>query len=133
MQLEEHIRIIALSGDWVKLVDGMLDESLMIQSSTCTIGTTQKRGLSGRRNRKQSAVSEVTADGCRDQSFEWWRGGKLSKIIFQRAILPRSLVRKAARQGNYDALAFHFLKNSLTTSPLIVSILPPPPPPPISF
>ena len=100
----------------------MLVESPMIQSSTCAIGTTQKRGLSGRRNRKQSAASEGTAAGCRDQSFDWWQGGKVSKLIFQKAILPRSVVRKAARQGNYDSLAFPFMKHNPTTSPLLVSI-----------
>lgn len=98
LQLEEHINIIALSGDWVKLVDGLLVESSVIQSATSTVGTTQKRGFSGRRNRKLSAASEVTADGCHDQGFCWWQGGKLSKLIFQRAILPRSVVKKAARQ-----------------------------------
>lgn len=99
MQLEEHINIIALSGDWVKLVDGLLVESSVIQSATSTVGTTQKRGFSGRRNRKQSAASEVTVDGCHDQGFYWWQGGKLSKLIFQRAILPCSVVKKAARQS----------------------------------
>lgn len=100
LQLEEHISIIALSGDWVKLVDSSLVDSSMVQNATCTVATTQKRGLSGRRGRKQSAASEVTADGCPDQSFVWWQGGKLSKLIFQKAILPHLVVRKAARQGN---------------------------------
>ncbi|KAL0460100.1 UNVERIFIED_CONTAM: DDT domain-containing protein PTM [Sesamum latifolium] len=31
--------------------------------------------------------------------FTWWRGGKLSKLMFQRGILPCSMIRKAARQG----------------------------------
>lgn len=100
LQLEEHISIIALSGDWVKLVDGLLAESSVIQSAPCTVGTTQRRGLGGRRNRKQSSTSEMTADGCPDQSFDWWRGGKLSKLIFQKAILPCCVVKKTARQGN---------------------------------
>lgn len=100
LQLEEHISIIAFSGDWVKLVDGLSVDPSVIQGATCTVTTTHKRGLSGRRNRKQSAASEVTDDSCHDQSFSWWQGGKLSKLIFQKAILPRLVVKKAACQGN---------------------------------
>ncbi|KAG2674517.1 hypothetical protein I3760_13G140600 [Carya illinoinensis] len=105
LELEEHISIIALSGDWVKLVDSSLVDSSMVQNATCTVATTQKRGLSGRRGRKQSAASEVTADGCPDQSFVWWQGGKLSKLIFQKAILPHLVVRKAARQGGWRKIS----------------------------
>ncbi|XP_050368093.1 DDT domain-containing protein PTM-like [Argentina anserina] len=97
LKLEENIRNIALSGEWIKLVDDLLVESSAIQGPTCTAGTTQRRG--SRRSRKQSAVQDVVDDDCNDKSFVWWQGGKLSKIIFQRAILPKSLVKRAARQG----------------------------------
>ncbi|KAM5584379.1 DDT domain-containing protein PTM-like [Rosa sericea] len=99
LKLEENIRTIALSGEWIKLVDDLLVESSVIQGPTCTVGTTQRRAPYSRRGRKQSAIQEVIDDDCNDKSFVWWQGGKLSKIIFQRAILARSLVKKAARQG----------------------------------
>ncbi|KAL6195903.1 hypothetical protein ACLB2K_031520 [Fragaria x ananassa] len=98
LKLEENIRTIALSGEWIKLVDDVLVESSVIQGPTCTVGTSQRRGPYSRRGRKQSAIQEVIDDEY-DKSFVWWQGGKLSKIIFQRAILPCSLVKKAARQG----------------------------------
>ncbi|CBI17094.3 unnamed protein product, partial [Vitis vinifera] len=98
LELEENIRIIALSGDWVKLVDNWLVEASVTQSATSAIGSTQKRGP-GRRSKRLSGVSEVADDRCLDKDFTWWRGGKLSKHIFQRGILPRSAVKKAARQG----------------------------------
>ena len=103
LQLEENIRIIALSGDWVKLVDNWLVEASVTQSATSAIGSTQKRGP-GRRSKRLSGVSEVADDRCLDKDFTWWRGGKLSKHIFQRGILPRSAVKKAARQGRIKLL-----------------------------
>lgn len=101
LQLEENVRIIALSGDWIKLVDDWLVESCLMQNATSIVGTTQKRALSARRNRKQSASCEVTADSCHEKSFIWWQGGKQSKLIFQKAILPHSMVKRAARQGSF--------------------------------
>ncbi|PSR86517.1 DDT domain-containing protein [Actinidia chinensis var. chinensis] len=101
LEFEENIRIVALSGDWVKLVDNWSIETSVTQSATCATGLTQKRGPSGRRGRKPSAVSEVTSDDHLDDlnDFNWWRGGMLSKRISQRGVLPRSVVKKAARRG----------------------------------
>lgn len=97
MQLEENIRCIALSGNWFKLVDDWFLETSTIQNAPSTVGTTvQKRGP-GRRSRKQS-VSDVPCHDRSDASFLWFRGG-LSKLVFQRAALPQSIVARAARQG----------------------------------
>ncbi|KAL2328516.1 hypothetical protein Fmac_021943 [Flemingia macrophylla] len=98
LKLEENIRTIAFCGDWVKLMDDWLVEFSMVQSATSTLGTTQKRGPSGRRYKKRSAMDEASTDGC-SKSWVWWRGGKFTKFIFQKAVLPKSMVRKAARQG----------------------------------
>ncbi|XP_022729201.1 DDT domain-containing protein PTM-like isoform X2 [Durio zibethinus] len=99
LDLEENISVIALSEDWIKLMDDWVVEPSVIQSTSSTVGLPQKRGPGGRRCRKQSVASEVTADDCDDKSFDWWRGGKLSTHVFQKAILPGSMVRKAAQQG----------------------------------
>ncbi|XP_062105255.1 DDT domain-containing protein PTM-like [Humulus lupulus] len=99
LQLEENIRIIALSSDWDKLVDDWLVEYSAVQNAMPTAGATQKRGPVGKRNKKQAAMSELTTDGSREKSFVWWQGGKQSKLVFQKAILPLSMVRRAARQG----------------------------------
>ena len=101
MQLEENIRLIALSGDWVKAMDDWLVESSVTQSSASIIGTTQRRGVNGKRHRKHSGVIDVAADGCHDKSFVWWRGGTLLKLVSNKAILPQSMVKRAARQGIY--------------------------------
>ncbi|KAA3455501.1 DDT domain-containing protein PTM-like [Gossypium australe] len=99
LDLEENISLNALSLDWVKLMDDWLVDSSVIQSTSSTVGFPLKRGPGGRRRRKQSVASEVTADDCDGKSIDWWRGGKLSTHVFQKAILPASMVRKAAQQG----------------------------------
>ncbi|CAJ1955813.1 unnamed protein product [Sphenostylis stenocarpa] len=97
LKLEENIRTIAFCGDWVKLMDDWLAEFSTIQSAASTLGTTQKRATCGRR-KKQSSINKVTAGGC-PENFAWWHGGKFSKSVFQKAVLPKSMARKAARQG----------------------------------
>ncbi|XP_021609320.1 DDT domain-containing protein PTM isoform X2 [Manihot esculenta] len=99
LELEENIRTIALFGDWAKAMDDWLVDSPVIQCSTSTIGTTQKRGPGGKRHRKQSGMSDIRDGGSDDKSFVWWRGGKLLKHVFLKASLPQPVVRRAARQG----------------------------------
>ncbi|OVA17876.1 zinc finger protein [Macleaya cordata] len=100
LELEENIRLVAFSKGWVKLVDDWLVESSGTQSGTCSVGPTPKRP-GGRRNKKQSATSEIKTEPCDDDSknFRWWRGGKLLKLVFQKGILPCPIVKKAARRG----------------------------------
>ncbi|KAJ4907966.1 PHD finger family protein [Raphanus sativus] len=96
LELEESICSIALSSDWLKLMDDWLIEHSMFQSVRVTVGATQKRGPGKRRQRNQS---EVTAEGSNDDSFTWWRGGKLSKAILLKAVLLKPMIQKAAWQG----------------------------------
>lgn len=94
------MRTVALSGDWIKLVDTGPTQLSTSQIAANAAGSTQKR-RPGRRGRKPSVVVEVASDDCQDTSndFTWWRGGTLSKLMFQRGVLPSSMIRKAARQG----------------------------------
>lgn len=78
-------------------MDDWLVEFPTIQSATSTLGTTQKRAPSGRRNKKKSSIDEATVNVSKEGM--WWRGGKVTKYIFQSAALTKSMVRKAARQG----------------------------------
>lgn len=103
-QLEENICSIALSGNWLKPMDDWLTEHSIFQNAPVTIGATQKRGPGKRRQRNQAA--EVTAEGSNDDSFTWWRGGKLSKVVLLKAVLSKPKIRKAAWQGNLVWLCF---------------------------
>lgn len=103
LQLEENICSISLSSDWLKLMDDWLIEHSIFQSAPVTVGATQKRGPGKRKQRNQA---EVTAEGSNDDSFTWWRGGKLSKVILLKAVLLKPVIRKAAWQGNLVWLSF---------------------------
>ncbi|KAJ8559629.1 hypothetical protein K7X08_003687 [Anisodus acutangulus] len=98
-EFEENIRFVAFSGDWFKLVDGGASESSTTHSAAGTVESTHKH-KPGRRGRKPSLV-KVTAYDCQDKlkDFTWWRGGRLSKLIYHKATLPRSILKKAARHG----------------------------------
>ncbi|KAK4780164.1 hypothetical protein SAY87_016270 [Trapa incisa] len=98
LKLEEHIYPVAFSGDWFKPVDDCLAEYSVSQSATGANGTIQKRGP-GRPSKKQSLVSETTENECLEKSFCWWRGGKLSKVLLTKAVLPCSMIKGAARQA----------------------------------
>lgn len=94
LQLEEHIRPVAFSPDWLKVVDDWMVESSGVQNNTNPTGATQKRP-GGRRSKKQ----EVDPGGDDLRIVTWWRGGKLSKQVFQKGILPCSIIKRAARKG----------------------------------
>ncbi|KAF3542244.1 hypothetical protein DY000_02000999 [Brassica cretica] len=96
LELEENVCSIALSSDWLKLMDDWLIEHSIFQSVRVTVGATQKRGPGKKRQKNQA---EVTAEVSNDDSFTWWRGGKLSKVILLKAVLLKPTIRKAAWQG----------------------------------
>ncbi|XP_023636448.1 DDT domain-containing protein PTM isoform X2 [Capsella rubella] len=96
LELEENICSIALSSDWLKLVDEWLIEHSIFQSAPVTVAGTQKHRPGKRRQRNQA---EITAQGSDDDSFTWWRGGKISKVILLKAVLLKPKRRKAASQG----------------------------------
>ncbi|KAK6936155.1 DDT domain [Dillenia turbinata] len=98
LQLEENIRQVAFSGDWLKLVDDSSVGSSLAHNATNAVALTQKRGP-GRRSKKHFSFSEVTSNDCLNKFYCWWRGGRLSKNIFQKGILPRKMIRKEARLG----------------------------------
>jgi hypothetical protein len=103
LQLEQHIHTIALSSEWVKLVDNLSAEASANQSVTSVIGSIQKRGPGRKRGRKKAnAVPDnAAAEDSQDvpTGFAWWRGGMLSKHILQKGTLPLSLLKKLARQS----------------------------------
>lgn len=69
------------------------------------MGSTHKRGP-GRRGRKSAViVPEISDADVKDLSsdFAWWRGGMLSKYIFQKGMLPQMMIKRAARQGKFQS------------------------------
>ncbi|XP_076930981.1 DDT domain-containing protein PTM-like isoform X2 [Bidens hawaiensis] len=101
LEFERNIRDIAFSTDWVRLVDDTGSESQLGQTAKNVTGSTQKRGLNRRGRKAVVTIPEIPDTDVKDLStdFAWWRGGMLSKHIFQKGILPQMMIKHAARQG----------------------------------
>lgn len=101
MQLEKNIRLVAFKSEWFKLVDECSVDTTVSQNTANVVGSSHKRSRGGRRGKKQGATPEVTADKGKDksESFIWWRGGLVSKLIFRRGLLPCLMTRQSARHG----------------------------------
>ncbi|KNA24645.1 hypothetical protein SOVF_013670 [Spinacia oleracea] len=97
LELEENLCINALSSEWTKLVDSLMDE-LSVPQSACTAVSNQKRGPV-KRKKHLATAERIVEDSNNSLNDLNWRSGKLSKLVFQRATLPCPVLRKAARQG----------------------------------
>ncbi|XP_038878800.1 DDT domain-containing protein PTM isoform X4 [Benincasa hispida] len=98
LMIESNLRHPAISAEWFKYVDSVNtlgSASLYITSSLR--GT--KHGISRKRARFSDSESNASSNGSSGLSMFWWRGGQLSRRIFNWKVLPRSLVSKAARQA----------------------------------
>ncbi|KAK6776314.1 hypothetical protein RDI58_027315 [Solanum bulbocastanum] len=103
LTLELNLRPLALTPDWLKHVDSLAKlgsgHHIIINSSRVRhgIGKKKARHLEPEVNPSSNAGSGL--------SLFWWRGGRLSRRLFNWKLLPQSLARKAARQG----MSFHFV------------------------
>lgn len=99
-QLESNLRPLALTPDWLKHVDSLAKmgsgHHIIINSSRVRhgIGKKKARHLEPEVNPSSNAGSGL--------SLFWWRGGRLSRRLFNWKLLPQSLARKAARQGGFS-------------------------------
>ncbi|EHA8588477.1 DDT domain-containing protein PTM [Cocos nucifera] len=101
LEFEKSIRGIAFYGSWFKMVDDWSIELCTEFAGISRIGLNKKCGPSGKRNKRRSVASDSAPFSSDDnwKDVQWWRGGKLSKLVFQKGALLSALVRKAARQG----------------------------------
>lgn len=111
-QLESNLGRLALSAEWLKHVDS--DVSV---GSASHIVTSSARGSSkhmiGRKRAKSSDIEPgPTLNTASGLGMFWWRGGRLSRKVFNWKVLPHSLVSKAARQGPYCHLSLYVVSGS---------------------
>ncbi|KAL3828221.1 hypothetical protein ACJIZ3_017023 [Penstemon smallii] len=99
LKLESNLHHLALSADWQKHVDSVptIGSASHIVSSSAPASS---KHVYGRKRAKSSelgiAPSSNAATGLR---LFWWRGGRISRNLFNWKVLPHSLASKAARQG----------------------------------
>ena len=107
MQLESHLRRVALSLDWMK----PLDSTLTVGSGSYILPRPMpiypRQGGGKKTTRKNYSESKKNPDlefyylsSFRSKTDAyWWRGGRLSRQVFSWNMLPRSLASKGGRQG----------------------------------
>lgn len=99
VQLESNIQLRAISDEWLKHVDSVVT----VGSSSHVVTSKprmQSRNVTGR---KRSTCLESEPHSSKNLSsglgLFWWRGGRLTRQLFNWKVLPRSLACKAARHG----------------------------------
>ncbi|XP_052197316.1 DDT domain-containing protein PTM isoform X7 [Diospyros lotus] len=99
LMLESNLRPLALSADWVKHVDSVpiLGSACHIVSSSLRVSS--RHGMGRKRARYSDLEANNSSNAARGLGLLWWRGGRLSRKLFNWKGLPRSLALKAARQG----------------------------------
>ncbi|KAI9117771.1 hypothetical protein K1719_011186 [Acacia pycnantha] len=111
LTLESNLRPLALSADWWKHVD-----SAVTMGSACHIVVSSRTSWRHSIGRKRARCSDIESSASSNASglgSYWWRGGRLSRHLFNWKILPHSLVTKAARQaGCTKILGILYLENS---------------------
>lgn len=64
-----------------------------------------RNGISRKRARCAELETSTSSNASSGLGLLWWRGGRLSRRIFDWKVLPRALVSKAARQGNFSSFS----------------------------
>ncbi|KAL0728231.1 hypothetical protein Bca4012_024324 [Brassica carinata] len=98
VELEANLHHRVLSADWLNHVDSAIE----MGSSRHIIVSTRsslKTAIGKRRGPLLESGVNPTAKKKGGLTMCWWRGGRLSRPLFNWKVLPRSLVSKAARQG----------------------------------
>ncbi|KAL9250039.1 DDT domain-containing protein [Drosera capensis] len=97
IMLEKSLRPQVLSAEWLKHVDsavtmGSASHIVINSRSASRLGLSRKK-LRGPHHGPSSR------NGSWGLDLFWWRGGRLSRKLFNWKVLPRSIAAKAGRQG----------------------------------
>lgn len=99
VQLESYLHPLALSADWLKHVDSDVTMGSASHIVTASLRASAKNGIGRKRGRPSELESNPSSNSASGLGMFWWRGGRLSRQLFNWKVLPCSLVSKAARQG----------------------------------
>ncbi|WRX33231.1 DDT domain - like 4 [Theobroma cacao] len=99
LMLEANLHHLALSAEWMKQVDSAVTMGSASHVVTASSRASAKHGIARKRGRSNDGESNPTSNPAAGPSICWWRGGRVSRQLFNWKVLPRSLASKAARQG----------------------------------
>ncbi|KAF6161696.1 hypothetical protein GIB67_029140 [Kingdonia uniflora] len=114
LTLESNLRRIALSAEWFKQVDSdvTLGSAFHIITSSVQMSSSKLRS-SKKRARLPDSQSSSASKAAKASEIFWWRGGKLSRQLFNWKILPRSLASRGARQAGCRKIPGIFYPDNL--------------------
>ncbi|CAF1883724.1 hypothetical protein HID58_045308 [Brassica napus] len=98
VELEANLHHRVLSLEWLNHVDSAIEMGSSRHILTST-RSSSKTAIGKRRGTLLESGVNPTAKKKGGLTMCWWRGGRLSRPLFNWKVLPRSLVSKAARQG----------------------------------
>lgn len=96
LTLELNLRSLALTPDWLKHVDSL---AKMGSGHHIIINSRVRHGIGKKKARHLEPEMNPSSNAGSGLGLFWWRGGRLSRRIFNWKVSPQSLARKAARQG----------------------------------
>ncbi|CAN8256530.1 unnamed protein product [Cochlearia groenlandica] len=98
VELEANLHHRVLSLEWLNHVDSVVMGSA-IHFVIAPARSGSKSAIGKRRGTLLDSGVNPTAKKNGGLTMCWWRGGRLSRRLFNWKVLPRSLISKAARQG----------------------------------
>ncbi|XP_038709113.1 DDT domain-containing protein PTM-like isoform X1 [Tripterygium wilfordii] len=105
LTLESNLHHLVLSPEWFKHVDSMVTMGSASHDVTASLRSSSKHGVGRKRGRCSGLEANPSSRSAGGLVMFWWRGGKLSRRLFNWKVLPRSMVSRAARQGLRSLLA----------------------------
>ncbi|KAL0736035.1 hypothetical protein Bca4012_012245 [Brassica carinata] len=94
-----NLHHLVLSPHWLNHVDNAVEMGSSRHVIFASTGFSLKTPIGKRRGTSLKSGFNPTAKKNSGLFMSWWRGGRLSRKLFNWKVLPRSLVSKAAKQG----------------------------------
>ncbi|XP_042954331.1 DDT domain-containing protein PTM [Carya illinoinensis] len=99
LALESNLHPLALSTEWSRHVDSVITVGSASHVVNSSLRASSKHGISRKRVRPSEPESNPSSNASSGLSTFWWRGGRISRRVFNWKVLPCSLASKAARQA----------------------------------
>ncbi|KAF9595167.1 hypothetical protein IFM89_037596 [Coptis chinensis] len=98
-RLESNLRRIALLPEWSKYVDSVVTMGSASHVMTTSVQVSSKHASGRKRTKVTVAESKLASTAAARSSTFWYRGGRLSRQLFNCKGLSHSQASKAGRQG----------------------------------
>ncbi|KAD3640268.1 hypothetical protein E3N88_29491 [Mikania micrantha] len=99
LMLEANIWLRAFSDEWIKHVDSVITVGSALHVTSKLRMTSTRNVVGKKRSKSLDPEPHTPKNASSGMGLYWWRGGRLTRQLFNWKVLPCSLACKAARQG----------------------------------